>query len=51
MTSCFNWDSEIILEYNATHFKAYCMIIYDKIFKSGPSKICGRQRLKHFEAF
>ena len=35
--------------YNQTVKKRSSKLIWDKVFKKGPSKICGRQPLKNFK--
>ena len=41
---CWKWVKEMLVP--SLHYIAY--LIWDKVFKNGPSKICGRQPLKNF---
>ena len=33
------------------HFYSEIFLIWDKVFKNGPSKICGRQSLKNLKGY
>ena len=37
-----------LLKINLKYLR-YCLKIWDKVFKNGPSKICGRQLLKNLK--
>ena len=44
MTRTNSWEG--LMEWEKTHVSK---VIWDKIFKNGPSKICGRQPLKNLK--
>ena len=46
----FTWRKGFLLHLTLS-LKALVILIWDKVFKNGPSRICGRQPLKNFKRY